>query len=100
MRWNKTKEILGTGVGLNPTNYVCIARASFDKLAEKSAADIAREQGSRSILLVPVDVIADAIVRISEDAMAADALGDLLARRRGVLRLQDLDSAGERASIG
>ncbi len=100
VRWNKAKEILGTGAGLNPTNYVCIARPSFDKLAEKSAANIAREQGSRSILLVPVDVIAEAIVGISEGGMTADDLGDLLARRRGVLRLQDLDTVGERASIG
>jgi hypothetical protein len=99
VRWNKAKEILGTGAGLNPINYVCIARPSFDKLAENSAANIAREQGSRSILLVPVDVIAEAIVGISEGAMTSDELGDLLARRRGVLRLQDLATSGDRAVI-
>ncbi len=95
VRWNKVKEILGTGAGLNPANYVCIARPSFDKLAEKSAIDIAREQGRRSILLVPVDVIAEAVVGISEGAITTDDLGDILARRRGVLRLEDLAAVGE-----
>jgi helicase len=95
VRWNKAKEILGTGTGLNPTNYVCIARPSFDKLAESSAANIAREQGSRSILLAPVDIIAEAVVAISEGTMTADDLGALLARRRGILRLHDLTTVGE-----
>ncbi len=95
VRWNKAKEILGTGTGLNPTNYVCIARPSFDKLAESSAANIARERGSRSILLAPVDIIAEAIVGISEGTMTGDDLGDLLASRRGILRLQDLTTVGE-----
>jgi hypothetical protein len=94
VRWNKAKEILGTGTGLNPANYVCIARPSFDKLAESSAANIAREQGSRSILLAPVDIIAEAIVGISE-GMTADDLGNLLAKGRGILRLQDLTTVGE-----
>lgn len=30
IRWNKAKEILGAGVGLNPVNYVCVGRPSFE----------------------------------------------------------------------
>lgn len=49
IRWNKAKEILGTGAGLNPINYVSIARPSFDSLAERSVTDIAREIDSRKL---------------------------------------------------
>jgi hypothetical protein len=90
IRWNKAKEVLGTGAGLNPINYVCVGRPSFESLAERSATDIARETGARMILLVPMPVLAEAIVRISEGAMDTQALGDLLARQRGVLTVADL----------
>lgn len=90
IRWNKAKEVLGTGAGLNPINYVCIGRPSFESLAERRAKDIARETGARSILLVPIPVLAEAIVSIGEGAMDARQLGDLLAHQRGVLMAADL----------
>jgi replicative superfamily II helicase len=90
IRWNKAKEILGTGAGLNPINYVCVGRPSFESLAERSANNIARETGTRSILLVPVPVLAEAVVRICEGAIDAQAFGDLLAHQRGMLTSADL----------
>jgi replicative superfamily II helicase len=93
VRWNKAKEILGAGGGLNPANCVCIARPGFDQLALRSADGIGRETGGRSILLVPVSVLAEAILRVSEGEMTADELGDLLARANGVAGLDDLEQA-------
>jgi helicase len=90
IRWNKAKAILGTGAGLNPVNYVCIGRPGFGSLAERHASEIARETGPRSILLVPIPVLAEAVVRISEEKMTGKQLGDLLARERGVVMLEDL----------
>jgi len=90
IKWNKAKEILGAGAGLNPTNYVCVGRPSFESLAERSASDIARETGARSILLLPIPVFAEAIVRISEGRMRAEQLADLLAHGRGMVTLEDL----------
>jgi helicase len=87
IRWNKAKEILGTGAGMNPTNFVCIGRPTFDPLAVRRAEEIARESGPRSILLIPLPVFADAIVRIAEKRMTVTALGDLLARASGLLEL-------------
>jgi replicative superfamily II helicase len=91
VRWNKAKEILGTGAGLSPVNYVCVARPSFDSLAERSAASIARETGGRSILLMPIAALAEAIVRISEDDMSVADLSDLLARGRGLVGPHDFE---------
>jgi helicase len=89
IRWNKAKEILGAGVGLNPVNYVCVGRPGFESLAERSASDIARETGTRSILLVPIAVFAEAIVRIAEGELATQQLGNLLAHQRGILSSDD-----------
>jgi hypothetical protein len=93
IRWNKVKEVLGTGAGLNPINYVCVGRPSFDSLAVRRAGEIAREAGRRSLLLVPVPVLAEAIVRITEERMTAAQLGDLFARERGILMTEDLPDA-------
>ena len=90
IKWNKAKEILGAGAGLNPANYVCVGRPSFESLAERRASEIARETGARSILLMPIPIFAEAIVRISEGRMRAEQLADLLARGRGVVTLEDL----------
>ncbi len=90
IRWNKAKAILGTGAGLNPVNYICMGRPGFGSLAERHANEIAREAGPRSILLVPIPVLAEAVVRISEEKMTGKQLGDLLARERGVVMLEDL----------
>jgi hypothetical protein len=90
IRWTKAREILGAGAGLNPINYVCVGRPSFESLAERCAADIARETGARSILLVPIPVLAEALIRISEDRMHPQQLSDLLALRSGMLVAEDL----------
>lgn len=90
IRWNKAKEILGTGTGLNPVNYVCIGRPGFHSLAESQVSNIAREEGSRSLLLISVAVFAESILRIAEGSMSGSQLGDLLATRRGALTIEDL----------
>ncbi|GAA5103905.1 DEAD/DEAH box helicase [Haloechinothrix salitolerans] len=90
IKWNKAKEILGAGAGHNPVNYVCIGRPHFDGLAEQCASNIARETGERTLLLVPVPVLAEAIVRISEGALEPAAFADILASRRGLLAVDDL----------
>ena len=84
IKWTKARDILGTGAGMNPINYVCVGRPAFESLAER-ARDIARETGTRSILLVPMPMLAEAIVRVSELRMTAEQLGDLLARDRGIV---------------
>jgi replicative superfamily II helicase len=91
--WNKAREVLGTGSGLNPINYVCVGRPSFHSLAERRSAEIARETGSRRLLLVPIHVLADAVLRCQEDRLTSVQLGDLLAYGRGVLDFDALDDA-------
>jgi replicative superfamily II helicase len=88
--WNKAREVLGTGTGMNPANYVCIGRPGFHSLAERKVAEIAQEEGSRRLLLIPIDVLAEAVVRLREGELEAGALGDILARGRGLLSLSDL----------
>jgi helicase len=93
VKWNKAREVLGTGAGLNPINYVCLGRPGFEALAERRASEIARESGSRRLLLVPTTVLAEALVRWAEGRMSAGELGDLLAQARGVLNDDDLPSS-------
>ena len=95
IRWNKAKEILGAGVGLNPVNYICVGRPDFESLAERSASSIARETGKRSILLMPMPVLAEAIVRIAEGSINVHQLGNLLAHQRGILTVEDLPDPAE-----
>ena len=93
--WNKAREVLGTGTGMSPANYVCVGRPGFHSLAERKADEIAREQGGRKLLLVPIDVLAEAIVRNREGRLERATLADLLARGRGMLTLRDLPLAAE-----
>lgn len=88
--WNKAREVLGTGAGMNPINYVCVARPGFHSLAERKAEEIAREQGDRRLLLVPIDVLAEAVVRVREELLDVAVMSDLLAHSRGVLKPGDL----------
>lgn len=90
IKWNKAKEILGAGAGHNPVNYVCIGRPHFDSLAERHVTDIAREAGARTLLLIPIPVLAEAIVRISEGILESGLFADILARRRGLLTVDNL----------
>jgi replicative superfamily II helicase len=92
IRWNKAKEILGAGTGLNPVNYVCIGRPGFESLAERSAGNIARETGQRSILLIPMAVFAESIVRVAQGTMNSNDLSDILANRRGILDIESFPS--------
>lgn len=95
IRWNKAREVLGTGAGLNPINYVCAGRPSFHSLAEQRACEIAREIGTRRLLLVPIHVLADAILRCQEDRLNPTQLGNLLAHARGILDLDALEDIVE-----
>jgi hypothetical protein len=90
IKWNKAREVLGTGVGLNPINYVCVGRPGFESLAERQANEMARESGPRRLLLVPIPVLAEALVRWGEGRMSAEELGNFLAQERGVLTDDDL----------
>jgi helicase len=96
VRWSKVREVLGTGAGLNPSNYVCVGRPSFEALAERRANEIARETGTRRLLLIPIAVLAEALVRSSEGRMTGDQLSDLLAKGRGILQEQDLPGSDNR----
>jgi hypothetical protein len=88
--WSKAREVLGTGAGLNPINYVCLGRPGFHSLAERKAEEIAREAGGRRLLLVPIDVLAEAVVRVREELLEPAALADVLARSRGLLEIGHL----------
>jgi len=90
VKWSKAREVLGTGAGLNPINYVCVGRPSFESLAERKANEIARETGPRRLLLVPITLLAEAVVHCGEGRMSAEALGNLFAQARGVLSDNDL----------
>ena len=98
VKWSKVREVLGTGAGLNPVNYVCVGRPGFESLAERRAGEIARETGPRRLLLVPITMLAEALVRCGEGSMHADDLGDLLAMARGILRGEDLKSSSQAIS--
>jgi replicative superfamily II helicase len=90
IKWSKAREVLGTGAGLNPINYVCLGRPGFESLAERKANEIAREAGLRRLLLIPITVVAEALARWGEGRMSAEELGNLLAEARGVLSDDDL----------
>jgi hypothetical protein len=93
VKWSKVREVLGTGAGLNPINYVCVGRPGFESLAERRADEIARETGARRLLLVPIAMLAEALVRCGEGRTTAEKLGNLLARARGVLRDGNLEGS-------
>jgi helicase len=89
--WNKAREVLGTGAGINPVNYVCVARPSFHSLAERRANEIATETGARRLLLVPIHVLAEAILRCQEDRLAPNQLADMLAHECGLLDVKTIE---------
>ena len=66
-----------------------------DIAAERLALEIARETGNRRLLLIPVDVLADAVLRCQEERLTAVQLGDLLAHERGMLDVEALEDAVE-----
>jgi helicase len=88
--WRKAREVMGQGVGRNPVNFICIGRPRFEGLAERSAAAASREEQDRRLLLVPMDVFAEALSRVAEDRLKADSFGDLLAANRGLLTVDHL----------
>ena len=92
IRWTKAEDVMGQGAGLNPVNCVCVGRPRFESLAEKNANAIAREGGDRKILLMPTDVLAEAVIRCSRGDMTTVEFGDLVATRKGVLTVDDLPS--------
>jgi helicase len=94
--WNKAREVLGTGAGLNPINYVCVGRPSFHSLAERRVLEIATEAGVRRLLLVPIPVLAEAVLRCQEKRLAPESLAELLAHERGLLDFDMLDAAESR----
>jgi len=91
--WNKAREVLGTGAGLNPVNFVCIGRPDFDELAIRRAGEIARETGPRSILLVPLAVFAEAFVRVVEGQMEVNDVVAVLGDQTGWLTIDNLPRA-------
>jgi len=91
--WNKAREVLGTGAGMNPINYVCFGRPGFHSLAERRVREISRETGTRRLLLVPIDVLAEGVVRCREGRLESEALGAVFARSRGLLTIGGLPTA-------
>jgi replicative superfamily II helicase len=98
IKWTKAQEVMGQGAGLNPVNCICVGRPRFEALAERNATDIAREGGDRRILLVPVDVLVEAMIRCTRGDMMSEQFGDLLATQRGVLTADELPSPANGAS--
>jgi len=88
--WSKAREVLGAGVGINPLNYVCIGRPGFHSLAIEHAQLIAREEGARRLLLIPIDVLAELVVRCHEKTVDVEAASDLIAHARGLLTFEEL----------
>jgi replicative superfamily II helicase len=88
--WRKARSVLGQGAGINAVNFACFGRPRFDGLAERSTAALAREENDRRLLLVPMDVLVEAISRVAEGRLTSQALGDVLANGRGLLKADDL----------
>ncbi len=88
--WSKVREVLAAGVGMNPINYVCIGRPAFHSEAESLARQIGLEEGPRNLLLIPMDVFADAVIRCAEGRLDSGALLDAFGRASGVLSLDEL----------
>jgi hypothetical protein len=91
--WRKARSVLGQGAGLNPVNFACFGRPRFDGLAERSAVALAREEHDRRLLLIPIDVLAEAVTRVVEGRLTSEALGGVLANRRGLLKADDLPTS-------
>jgi hypothetical protein len=83
--WRKVREVLGAGAGMNPINCVCIARPGFQTRAEQAARDLAREESQRRLLLVPVPVLGELLVRYAQGQISGERVGSILATQRGVL---------------
>lgn len=90
IKWTKAQEVMGQGAGLNPVNCVCVGRPRFESLAERNAREIAKEHGHRKLLLIPVDVLVEAMLRCSHGELSLDAWAELISSSRGVLSLEDL----------
>ncbi len=88
--WSKAREVLGQGAGLNPINFVCVARPRFDNLAVRQANDIARETGERRLLLLSLPTFSELFVRCCEGRMTADELSAFLARESGCFDVENL----------
>lgn len=88
--WSKVREVLAAGVGMNPINYVCIGRPAFHSEAESLARQIGLEEGPRSLLPIPMDVFADAVIRCGEGRLDPETLLDALGRASGLLSLDEL----------
>ncbi len=88
--WTKAREVLGQGAGLNPINFVCVARPRFDSLATRQANDIAREAGERKLLLLSLPAFSELFVRCCEGRMAREELSEFLARQSGCFDVENL----------
>jgi helicase len=93
--WNKAKEVMAQGAGQNPVNCVCVARPRFEALAEQQAGRIARETGSRAILLITVPVLAEIVSRVGEGRLSVDDVDRIMVERRGLLAVEDLPDASD-----
>lgn len=89
--WAKAREVLGAGAGINPVNYVCVGRPRFDTLAIRRAADISREAGGRSLLLLTIPALGELILRCAEGRMTGQQLADFFASAAGAFDTADLE---------
>ena len=84
--------MLGQGAGLNPVNYVCIARPRFEALAIRHASEIGQETGGRSLLLLTIPALGEMVLRCAEGRWTASNVCDFMATHSGSIDLGDLDS--------
>lgn len=81
--WAKAREVLGTGAGFNPVNYVCIGRPRFDALAVERANQIGAETGPRMLLILSVAAFAELFLQAVEGRRGIPDIADFLAQASG-----------------
>lgn len=90
--WTKVREVLGASPGVSPVNLVCIARPNFHRLAIESALALMREGKQRNLLLITMDVLADAVLRVAEGSLTGEKLGTVLRDSQGIFDSDQLEA--------
>lgn len=93
--WRKVREVLGTGAGANPANYLVVGRPLFDSLAVRNSTDLGREAGHRSLLLMPVAVLVEAVVQAADRRLDLEQFCNMLASESGLLTVDSVPSRTE-----
>lgn len=92
VRWEKAREVLAQGVGLNPIGFVVIGKPDFHDLAILNAERMRGETG-RHLLLLPFFVLAELCVQVVEGHLSSDIFRQLLRTEVGHLSLESVTRA-------